>query len=187
MKIAVDVDGVLIDCIPHLIDAINKKYSTNYKREEVTSWGVFYNEWGIKEKDFWKLFKQTSENIMDYPIIDDISSHIIFLLNLYNDVDIVTAELADTELVIKKLESMGIKGGLTYHKLIHIKDPKKHKTDLDYDIFIDDNPNMVNNIKDDQVLLLFTQIWNKYIKTTKYSNVMRVNGWYDLLINFDMW
>jgi len=49
-----------------------------------------------------------------------------------------------------------------------------HKEELDYDIFVDDNPNLAKDIKDNQILLLYRQEWNK--NTPESKNVILVDS-----------
>ena len=57
------------------------------------------------------------------------------------------------------------------------------KVKLDYDIFIDDSPRLIERMKKfpEKHLILFTQPWNKEIDISKYKNINRCNNWLEIL------
>lgn len=179
VKVALDFDGVLVDIIPILLDEIEKAYGKKYTKEEVTSWGIFYNEWGIKEGKLWRLFDRAGERIEEYPIIDEFAESVIFLLKHEYDleIDVVTSDPASEEMIDKKLQTLGFTekhiDNLVCLGATH------NKAELDYDVYIDDNPNLCKKLKEHQIQFLYDQPWNKHIENTK--NVFRIYSFTDLL------
>lgn len=180
IKIAVDLDGVVWDTIPPLLDLINKKYKTSYAKKDVTKWG-FYKDWGIKDKHFWKLFEKCAEKVKEFKLIDTLIPSILFFLHCDNQVDIVTSSVATTEALYEALRIKGITEEFHYDKLVHLE-KVSNKEELGYDIYIDDKPAMAEKIKEDQFLLLFDQPWNRDIETEKLYNVTRVRTWREVFI-----
>ena len=122
------------------------------------------------------------DNIMDVPFIDDEASEYMKKLNSIHDVQILSAlDTQYTPHVVKKLISHGIEEGTQYRKLIIIKEkPWDLKLAHDFDVYVDDNPHLVEPIKqiNDRYLLLYDQPWNQDSFCEK--NIFRVKNWKDV-------
>ena len=70
MKIAIDIDGVLLDIIVRYCEIYNKRYGTNYKKNDVTKWD-FFNDWNIDEETAFKIFFEIYEDSRNVPFIDE--------------------------------------------------------------------------------------------------------------------
>ena len=83
----------------------------------------------------------------------------------------------EQKLEVKLRRHRLIKG--IHYEDIHMVGSADGKIKCDYEIFIDDNPEMVKQMKDypRKKLLLFDQPWNRHINTRKYKNVARVMNW----------
>ena len=55
MKIAIDVDGVLLDLMTKFCEIFNERYNTRYSKSDVTNWEFFY-EWNITEEECFQKF-----------------------------------------------------------------------------------------------------------------------------------
>jgi len=101
-------------------------------------------------------------------------------LNNVFSVDILTVrpERVRAQL-IHKLNDLGIKKGIHYNNAVFVPyDPRDAKIKLyDYDIYVDDNPNLVNATNNDngKILLLYDQPWNREFVCN--HNVIRVHNW----------
>lgn len=178
LKVSLDFDGVLADTISILLEIIEEKYDKKYQYDQVTNWGIFYNEWGIKKKHLWKLFEECTQRLCDYPVVDENANHIIFLLKREFDIDLVTSNVGTKEDILDKLESMGIRSTYHFDEFVQLE-PEDDKATLGYNIYIDDNPNLVEKIGDDQFLFLYDQPWNQHIENRE--NVVRVYDFMDLM------
>ena len=69
-----------------------------------------------------------------------------------------------------------------YNDFIKI-DVEDKKLNYEADIYIDDNPNMIEEMIDypERTLLLFTQPWNKKYDVSEIKNIIRVSGWDDTM------
>lgn len=176
MKIAVDLDGVIWDIMISFVNIYNEEYDKSLHVYDVNKWAFFTDE------EFNNVYPKTLEKIDEYPAIDDNICHYLFLLNGKHDVKILTHEANPVRVLKKKLESFGIREGFEYLELIK-QDFKEHpkKTDIKFDVYIDDCPLMIDDIKNypDRILLLFEQPWNRDCEET--SNVIRVKGWKDVM------
>jgi len=178
MKIAIDIDGVLLDIIVRYCEIYNKRYGTNYKKNDVTKWD-FFNDWNIDEETAFKIFFEIYEDSRNVPFIDENAPKIMKKLNERYDLDIVSARLPEyRSSITEKLDTHDIKEGIQYAELIllHHK-PYDIKLKQNYDLYVDDNPSLVELIKkmEDRTLLLFDQPWNQ--NSVCEDNVYRVHNW----------
>lgn len=181
MKIAVDIDGVLLDIIIVYCKIFNAKYGTNYQKSDVTNW-EFYKDWKISEEQAFEIFFEIYEDSSEIPFIDEKAPKVMEELNKSHTIDIVSARVPEYRNSIKlKLQSHDVNEKLQYNKLIllHHK-PYDIKLNQNYDIYIDDSPNLVEPIKNlkEKYLLLYDQPWNQDSNLT--NNVIRVYNWEDV-------
>lgn len=181
MKIAVDVDGVLLDLMVTYCDIYNELYQTNYKKQDVNRWD-FFVEWEISEKKAFEIFHGIYEDTSDVPLIDTNALKVLKGLNNAHHVDIVSARTQKYRSQLKeKLASHGIKEGIHYENLILVSDkPYNIKLHLNYDLYIDDNPHLAAAVRkqNNKILLLYDQPWNRGIN--EQENIIRVKNWTDI-------
>lgn len=178
MKIAVDVDGVILAMIPKVCEIYNKVFNTNYTKEDVKQW-EFYKDWNISEESMFKIFYQVYENSQTLSLVDEKAPQVLKALYTKYSVDLVTArDLRFEDNLIERLNSLCIEKGTHYENLIHVDaKPYDSKLTLNYDIIIDDNPNLVKAIKKfmNKKLLLYDQPWNQNFQDKE--RVTRVYNW----------
>ena len=178
---SVDIDGVLLDTMITYVALFNEKYRTSYTKNDVTGWEFFHN-WKVSEKEAWDIFLQIYKDSMDAPFIDEKIPEILKDLNTKHDVYIVSARMNEyREPVLEKLRHHEIYPEIHYLELILLyHKPYDLKLKQDFDVFVDDNPNLVEPIKNmkNRVLLLFDQPWNQDVKLNK--NVIRVRNWTEI-------
>ena len=174
MDIAVDLDGVVWDIMIVFLEIYNEKFGTNIKIEEVDEWYYFPQE------NFQAVYPDTLKRIDEYPLLDEIVNHYLFLLMGKHEVKILTKEQNPVELLKEKLESFDIKQGFEYLELIKLE-MEDSKLNYKFDIYIDDCPLLVDEIKEypDRILLLYQQPWNLDCEETE--NVFKVKDWYEVM------
>ncbi|MHA1408747.1 MAG: 5' nucleotidase, NT5C type [Candidatus Odinarchaeia archaeon] len=177
VKLAVDLDGVIWDFFSIILREYNRKYKTNIKIEDVDQWSY------LPANKFDKIYKTVRKKKIDFQLINEEVPHYLYLLSHEYDVYIVTKSLYDRHELIKMLNKKGIKKGEEYMNLIIVKN---NKADLDFDVFIDDCPYMINSIgrHKNKYLLLYDQPWNRYYKRT--FNSFRVKDWSDVLFKLSV-
>ncbi|TXT57220.1 MAG: hypothetical protein BAJALOKI2v1_510008 [Promethearchaeota archaeon] len=178
MKIAVDVDGVLLSLMERFCEVINQRVKTKFCKDHITEW-EFFNQLNISEEEAYEIFHLLYEDSKNLPFIDYDAPFYLKELKKKHSIDIVSARDGKFKKELQmKLEFHGIKKGSHYENLILVESkPYDLKVELDYDLFIDDNPNLVEPIKrkNAKYLLLFSQPWNMHINSEK--NVIRVDDW----------
>jgi len=181
MKIAVDVDGVLLDLMDRFCEVINREQRTKFSKDIITDWEFFYI-FNISEQKAYEIFHLLYEKSDELPFIDTNAPYYLKSIKERHSIDIVSARDGKFKKELqKKLSSHGIKEGSHYENLILVESkPYDIKLKLNYDLFIDDNPNLVEPISQDgdRYLLLYSQPWNQHITTDK--NVIRVDTWKEI-------
>lgn len=192
MKIAVDVDGVLLQTLVIFCDIYNDMFkdSKGFVRKtinDVKSW-KFYNDWDFPEPIVWDIFDKVNERLMDVPLVDKYAKVVMRKLKAGNIVDIVTARKKDVEdSLILKLRKHKILKGVHYDSLYTVnRRHKQAKAKMDYDIYIDDSPNLAKALTDEKnkILFLFDQSWNRHVKLG--NNILRVHDWKDVWRTFQI-
>lgn len=181
IRIALDVDGVLLNTPKKWIEKYNEKYSTNYSIDDMTRW--WGENFGISKSDFFKLLKKTCDEMLHVEPCFLLTQHYLFLLREYK-IDIVTSSIAKGSLIKQRLEELGIREGIEYKEFIQLKptDSQVEKTILAYDIYIDDNPKLAEVIDNNNgytFQILVNQPWNRYYQPKR--NVRRAYHWEDIL------
>jgi len=178
MKIAIDIDGVLLDIIITYCEIYNRRYITNYKKNDVVKWD-FFADLNMDEETGVKIFYEIYEDSHSIPFIDNDAPKIMKKLNESYDLDIVSARVPEYRAsIIDKLDSHDIVASIQYTELILLHHrPYDIKLKQNYDLYVDDNPNLVEPIKmmKDRTLLLFDQPWNQ--NSVCEDNVYRVHNW----------
>ncbi|TFG06472.1 MAG: hypothetical protein EU539_07515 [Promethearchaeota archaeon] len=181
MKIAIDVDGVLLDLMINFCKIYNDRYNSACRKEDVKHW-EFFKDWEISEEECYEIFSLVYENTMNVPLISNKIPNILKALNSKYQVDIVTARnVKFRPQLVEKLNLHEIKKGIHYEKIVVVDHkPYDIKLKYEYDIYVDDNPNLVESVKrhEEIYLLLFDQPWNQTEKCEK--NVIRVYNWEEI-------
>lgn len=180
LKVAVDVDGVILDIITPFCDYCNVHHGTQMTINDAIKWG-FYVEHGIAEDLAWKIFDQLQSDLQNIELIDCNCIPILREMKDYHIVDIVTVRKGKRKEVLKlKLRAVGIHEGTHYRKVVTVShDPPDVKATYGYDIYIDDNPHLVDSIKENgSHLILYDQPWNERVE--EGDNVIRARRWSDI-------
>ncbi len=155
LRIGLDVDGVLADVIQSWLSYNNKIRSTILK-SEISEWD-FWKKFQINKFDFYKELSICWSSWENIPATENDISLGTAELSKLGTVDIVTAREESTHVHVKNwLRSKNI----AYNNYVGVSEGIE-KTNLDYDIFIDDSPiNAKSMLDGDKSVLLYTQPWN---------------------------
>ena len=182
-RIALDLDGVLVDSLGKFVEVWNSIRNDKKTLDDIKRFG-FYTDWGISEAVFWIFFDLAKTEKLD--AIDPKAPKYIKKLFKQHSIDIVTARKeSERGLVIRTLKNIGIFEGEHYANLV-ITPRLEHspKIKYDYDIYIDDNPNLARDVQaiqqfEDRVMLMWVQPWNWMVEGG--HGVYRVNNWKDIM------
>lgn len=178
MKLAVDIDGVILDMVSKVCEIYNKSFKTTYTKDDVKKW-EFFRDWNITEESMYDIFYQVYENSMSLRLIDKRAPQVLRNLSEKYQADLVTARNVKFESnLLERLDSLNIMKGIQYSDLVHVDEkPYDLKLQLSYDILIDDNPNLATVIDTypGKKLLLYNQPWNQHVQ--EKNKVVRVYNW----------
>ncbi|MFB6204614.1 MAG: hypothetical protein ABEJ75_03135 [Candidatus Nanohaloarchaea archaeon] len=191
MKVALDLEGVLSDIHTEFLKVYNRRHGTSFSREDIDDW-VFgtvrehFNETHglepgntqgfLRGHHSWEGFYAVSENMWreDHDRIPALFDSVPTIMSDEEfQVDIVTARKRVREKLEQWLESKGVQKGRHFDRLRIEND--KHR--LDYDIFIDDNPALHQELKGTEKHgIMVEQPWNRSTDcgTTRVKNVEQV-------------
>ena len=176
LKIAVDLDGVIWDIMGIFVDIYNRLYKENVKYEDVDSWYFFpQDRWDV-------VYPLTLPRIMEYPILNEYIPTYLYYMNKVHDVTIVTKEQNPIGTMEAKLETLDIKKGREYDKIIKL-DISDNKLDYPFNLYIDDYPGMAKKMREypGKTLLFYEQPWNRKTEYIQAGNVIKVKEWNDIL------
>ncbi len=189
MKIGLDLDDVIADCLEAFLRWYNHKTGKNFLREQ------------FKENDWWLVFGITGDELIksmnnefhekikieDLKPIQGALESINYLLEKGDELFIITAR---PEKFKKKVEAW-----IKYHlktdkiKVVHsgMYNHADSKADvckkLKIDVFVEDFVDTALACAEKGIkVLLFNQNWNQNLK---HENIVRVRGWKELIQEVD--
>lgn len=186
MKIAIDIDDVLANFIPSLIEFHNRTYATNFKKEDLTVYH-FWEVWGgTREEAIDKTYQfyETPEFI-NLPLIEGAQEGIARLRQSHD----LVAMTARPDILRSKTENWIAKHFPNMFSDIHIANrfsksgPSTTKAELcekhAIDMLIDDNLEYARQCATPQrKILLFNNPWNQHQELP--HNVHRVYSWEEI-------
>jgi len=168
MKIALDVDGVLADVIQSWLNYSNS-IRQEIQKHEITDWN-FWKKFEINRYDFYSELNSCWKNWTSIPPTEENLASVTKTLSDIGQVDIVTARECSTDSFVKNwLEHHDI----SYDDYVSVIDGPM-KSDLDYDVFIDDSPlNALKFLENKKSVILYSQPWNQHITE---NDVQRISS-----------
>ena len=181
MKIAIDIDGVLLDIIIPFCEKFNQRHNTEYEKKDVVNW-EFFKDWNMTEDEAFEIFFEIYENTMSVPFIDNDAPKFMNKLHKLHELYILSARASQYRTqIIEKLNFHNIRKDSHYNdlNLVYHK-PYDLKINEPFDVYVDDNPNLAKAIQktEDKYLLLYNQPWNQKIDNT--NNIIRVFNWKEI-------
>lgn len=187
MRIGIDLDDVLVQFLPSLIEFHNKTYGTKLKLEQFSSY-QFWETWGgTKEEAIQKVysFHKTHyfENIP--PVIG--AQEAVKSLSEKHELYIITSRQNDVaEPTKKSVQKYFPNSFLEIYFTNHYSQNGDAKTkkevcdSLGIDIMIEDSADYaINCLNNDRKIFLINQPWN--IKRSIPQEIYRVNSWREII------
>ena len=138
---------------------------------------------GVSDEEAYHIYRQLQVELHLVPLIDRDIPKYLKQLNSLVCVDIVTARTEGAmESLLREFNNLGISKKNHYKEIVFVPThPNDSKAQLNYEFYLDDNPNLVKPIlsNENKILLLFDQPWNKYI--TCGDRIRRIEKWVDVL------
>lgn len=183
MNIAIDVDGVVADLVPKLLNDINHKFKTEYRIEDCTMWNFYDRENGMfhdpEHADYALKLMQSNHYAANLLPIKNAVHMVNALSEAGHNIIWVTAPFRSSKTWSFDRTNWILEHFPACSKHIILTDRKEW---IDADILIDDNPeNVVNWTSRGAVhkeAYLYAQPWNREFRKT-FSKKLTINDWYD--------
>lgn len=167
MRIAVDVDDVVLDMVPEWCKLYNEEYSDNLSPTDIRSWDM--TRYVVKQcgNDIYKYIK--NPNLYDFVVpVSGALTSTKFLQEIGHELIYITIDHNEGKLnSLKKFGFVDEKG----NNYVVARD----KNLIGADILIDDSPDNIANFRSKAIL--FTRPWNESFDISDKPNVVRCHGW----------
>jgi len=170
--IAVDLDGVLANTMETFCKLINSRRSTHFQVSSFNRWKAWETA-GISKEEFFHILDEAWFDWQNLPPTEQNLSKKVGKLHEFGTVDIVTGRSPETVAPAKRwLENQKI----VFCEFVRTNSTIE-KADLNYDIFIDDSPELVSPLtsKPNCHAILYTQPWNAEVQQTPKAS--RADSW----------
>lgn len=183
-SIGIDIDGIIGDSDKIFRKHINKYFDINLKREDIIHF--YYDKvLGITKKQmekFWDSF--TEKNLwLSIPLLPLAKTSIDYLSEKYEIIIITSRNESLMDTTKTWLEKNKIKFNKLYLcKRGESKLSKILQNNIDLYALIEDKLDIAENFsKEDIKVYLFNYQWNQTTKKSLNKNIIRINGWREIL------
>jgi hypothetical protein len=195
-RVAVDLDGTIIRMNDLVADLINFRHGVDHDATDFSYWGWLEdNGYGEDLWDAYDFADEIGARVGCGPYDGDVVD-VLEVLSMVYDTDIVTcngeevvSQMWDWFNIYSSSEQMDVFLEQLDIRTIGRVDVN-NKLDLEYDLYIDDSPNLINDIPDhpESLVLVMNAPWNEPealdIDLDDYANAVRVRSWeevYDIV------
>jgi uncharacterized HAD superfamily protein len=187
MRVAIDLDDVLIEFAAGFIDFHNSVFGTSFQFDEFHSF-IFWKVWGGTQEDnikeIYDYYK--SDHFKNIKLVSG-AFEAIFKLSKDNELFIITSRNEDTEQLTKEqvhsfFPNMFDEIYFTSNYSLSNKSKSKAMVcdELDIDVFIEDSADNANqSVREGRKVFLFNKPWN--INTDIDKRIIRVDSWEEIL------
>jgi 5'(3')-deoxyribonucleotidase len=172
LRIAVDLDGVLAETMTRWCEKANEEFGTRLKLDDLDSWASWV-KLGVSKDKFYRLLDEAWDDWERVPPTEPGIAEKVARVQAYGEVDIVTGRSRRTV--------EGARNWLSHYKVPFgrfVRVPGvKDKIFLDYDVYIDDAPDLMHLISKNPVMhgILYERPWNRDLRDLR--GVSRVKKW----------
>lgn len=151
---------------------MNVRYSKHFKLSAFNKWKAWETA-GISKDEFFHILDEAWFKWQSIPPTEEQLAEKVGRLLDFSEVDIVTGRSAET---ISSAKSWLNAQEIRFNSFIRTNSVTE-KVDLDYDVFIDDSPELMSALssKPDRRAILYTQPWNREIGGM--PRILRANSW----------
>jgi len=175
LKIAVDLDGVLAETMTAWCEKANQEFGTRLKLDDIDSWAAWM-KLGVTKDQFYRLLDGAWDDWEHVPPTEPGLEKKVAKLRSLGSVDIVTGRSRRTV--------DGARNWLAHHKIPFerfVRVPGvRDKVYLDYDVYIDDAPDLMPLISRNPVKhgILYERPWNRDMQDM--PRIFKVEKWTEI-------
>jgi 5'(3')-deoxyribonucleotidase len=177
LRIALDLDGVLADLHSVLLKKFSQVANRQITADMITRWDIADSfKPGLTSSYFSAWDDHDPEQISPY---EPNAGSFVCQIREVAAVDIVTAHLESSRRNIERWLALN---HIPYDKLVLMGEANgSHKlsTAVEYDVFIDDNPNLAENAPSSILVFLYSQPWNQRVQISD-ENVIRIHSLHEV-------
>ena len=179
MRIGCDIDGVVADAVPVILKYISEKNPQITKKEDLTSYEVFYETFRPEEMgNLFRNFEQTGEFKMMEPIEGAVEG-IRYLNSLGYSIDFITARDYYDSIHQETLNWLKNNGFEFDGELFCQRDKLKIIRERGIELMIDDSPFNIGNLSKHGInCICVDQPWNTWTPETKL--IKRCRNWKEI-------
>jgi len=172
LKIAVDLDGVLAEAMIGWCELYNQRHGQSLSFEDIRAWNV-WKIVKIQRDEFFRILDDAWLQWERIPATEEDVGEQVKLLCEFGTVDVVTGRSARTVASAKEWLNAH---SVPYDRFVRTESTLA-KIRLDYDVFVDDSPTLMQLIASKSMALgiLYTRPWNRDARIP--TVVRRVSRW----------
>ena len=158
LKIAVDLDGVLAEAMIGWCELYDQRHGQSLSLEDIRAWDV-WKIVKIERDEFFRILDDAWAQWKRIPATEEDVGEQVKLLHEFGTVDVVTGRSARTVASAKEWLKAN---SIPYNRFVRTESTLA-KIRLDYDVFVDDSPTLMQLIASKSVALgiLYTRPWNR--------------------------
>lgn len=172
LRIAVDLDGVLAESMVVWCERANREFGTKYKLEDLNSWS-WWRKSPISKEDFYRILDDSWQDWKNIPPTESLIASKVSRIGKFGQLDVVTGRSKNTaEAARNWIDDQKI----PYNRFVRVEGWRE-KADLNYDVFIDDAPDLMPLLSRRLVpwAILYERPWNRSVPELR--KILRASSW----------
>lgn len=160
MRIGIDIDGVIADTFPFLIDELNNYFQANLNLEDINDYNIF-KVYGLSDIEALKFIHEKEQDLIERPPLKDNAAKYLNILSQEHTIYIVSAR---HEKYRSQTENWFQKHNIPFHvlTLLGSHDKREVCNQMSIEIFIEDNLKNIHQINSCGIpALLFDAPYNQ--------------------------
>jgi 5'(3')-deoxyribonucleotidase len=179
MRIGVDIDSVVCEMVGPLLKRINKKYNTNFKRNDIKEWNWVFEANGLRIDGETEIHEamDTLDFILNLPVITGAKEGIDRLSKkLLDEIIFITSRRT----CLKEPTITWIRKNFGDYKVHFTDDIEDSKNGYAVDVLIDDAAHHIESFaQKHRPAIVYDCPWNRNIRSNQY--IKRAKDWADVI------
>jgi uncharacterized HAD superfamily protein len=172
LKIAVDLDGVLAESMVVWCELANREFGTSLKLDDLDSWS-WWRKSPVSQNDFYRILDESWDEWKQIPPTEPRIASLVSQVGRFGELDVVTGRSQKTVEAAKKWVDYK---RVRYNRFVRVSGWRE-KADLDYDVFIDDAPDLMPLLSRRLTVwgILYERPWNRTVPDLR--KIIRAKSW----------